>query len=395
MSTLTALADAAAMGAAVSREGARLAFDRILSRAGIGAAPRSASEVGPGLLSDALQTAHPGARVAAVRALDSHSGTTDRLRVELDYDSPGTGPAPPRTVFVKSTPPHPGSRLFVNLMNLASTEVRFYDEIAADVPVPLPGVYAARCWPASGAFLLVLEDLARAGATFSDVSYRSDVDTARRVIRTFARLHAAFQDSPRFSTDLAWLRRPGVRPGLRIERFLCRASVGRGVERFRDVVPDQIATAVPRLIASRNALERAWTRGPQTLLHGDSHIGNMYFQGDSVGLLDWQVAQRGQGMRDVSYFLVNSVPTVTRREHGRELVELYLSTLDEHGVRPPSADVAWEQHRLHAVYTWIGSAVTASVTNLQPEPIARAGLTRACRALVDLDSLAALSAIGA
>ena len=114
-----------------------------------------------------------------------------------------------------------------------------------------------------------------------------------------------------------------------------------------------------------------------------------------VGLLDWQVVQRGQAMRDVSYFLVNSIPTETRRRHERELIELWRDVLDDCGVRPPSFETAWHQHRLHAPYTWIGAAVTAAVASLQPRAIARAGLSRAARALEDLESLAALDDIGA
>ncbi|TFH24756.1 MAG: hypothetical protein E4H03_02765 [Myxococcales bacterium] len=395
MKRLQTALDAAAMAAAMIRESGRLMIGRLVPGRGEGPVPASAAAVGRAELTRAMSRTCPGARVARIRVLDEHSGTTDRARLALEYETTGDAEEPPVSVFVKTAPASLAGRLFVNVMDLAATEVRFYREIAATVPIAIPRAWYAERHSASGAFLLVLEDLTTRGARFTDASDRADLETARRVVTTLGRLHAAFWNSPRFDADLHWLKPPGPRRGLRLERFLCRAMVGRGTNRFADVIPEQIRASTTRIVDARDRLERAWAEGPATLLHGDSHIGNMYFVDDTVGLLDWQVAQRGQGMRDISYFLVNSVPTETRRAHERDLIELWRAVLDDGGVRPPTFDTAWRQHRLHATYTWIGTAVTAAAPQLQPAPIARAGLSRACRALVDLESLAALEEIGA
>ena len=132
-------------------------------------------------------------------------------------------------------------------------------------------------------------------------------------MRALARLHAGFWDSPRLRTDLAWLKSRERNPRYRIERFLCAATLPRGVRRFGDLVPAPLQALVPRLIAARDALEDTWAEGPLTLVHGDVHAGNLYFLPGEVGFLDWQVVQRCQGMRDVSYFLANSIPTELRR----------------------------------------------------------------------------------
>ncbi len=95
-------------------------------------------------------------------------------------------------------------------------------------------------------------------------------------------------------------------------------------------------------------------------------------------------------MRDVSYFLANSLPVTMRREHERALIELYLGTLAERGVRAPSFDVAWHQYRLHAVYAWIGAAVTGAAATLQEAAIVRAAIGRTSAAMLDLDALAVL-----
>jgi aminoglycoside phosphotransferase (APT) family kinase protein len=149
----------------------------------------------------------------------------------------------------------------------------------------------------------------------------------------------------------------------------------------------------PGVVRGRERLEAAWARGPLTVVHGDAHLGNTYRDGERVGLLDWQVVQQAQAMRDVTYFLCNSVPTDLRRAHERALIDRHRTTLGEYGVAPPSADDAWEQHRLHALYAWIAAAFTAGAATLQDDDVVRAGVARTAHAVLDLDAAAALRAL--
>jgi Ser/Thr protein kinase RdoA (MazF antagonist) len=279
-------------------------------------------------------------------------------------------------------------------MQLGTTEVRFYREISAGVPVRVPAAYHAAS-DGTEAFVLVLEDLAAAGATFSDVARAATAETAREVVTDLARLHAAFWNSARFRGDLGWLRRPDRNPSLRLERALCAAALRPGLGRFPEVVPEAIRGAAGRIVDARDILDALWAAGDLTLVHGDSHLGNLFFVGGRVGFLDWQVAQVAPGMRDVSYFLVTSLPTEVRRAHERALIAHYLACLAHAGVAAPAFDDAWRQHRLLACQAWVAATVTAAATTLQVEAIARAGVARANRALVDLDSIGALGAIGA
>jgi aminoglycoside phosphotransferase (APT) family kinase protein len=143
-------------------------------------------------------------------------------------------------------------------------------------------------------------------------------------------------------------------------------------------------------VAARDRLDAYWSTQPLTLIHGDSHIGNLYFIGERVGFFDWQVVQRGPGLRDLSYFLITSLPVEIRREHERAILGEYLAALRDAGGPAPASDRAWEQHRLHAFHAFVAAAVTAAARELQPDPVARAGLARACAALTDLESLRAL-----
>ena len=121
------------------------------------------------------------------------------------------------------------------------------------------------------------------------------------------------------------------------------------------------------------------------MLHGDAHLGNMYFQDGRAGLLDWQVSQRGQGMRDISYFLINSLAEELRLAHQEKLIRHYLATLDELGVQL-DFELAWWQYRLQSVYAWIAGVVTAP-SNFQAESVVISGLSRSCKAILDLNAI--------
>jgi aminoglycoside phosphotransferase (APT) family kinase protein len=355
--------------------------------------PGAIDAVDASWLTRALQPAFPGVCVDDVEQLDGHAGTTARARLRLTCRGAGAGPPPPASVFVKLPPPDLKTALFGGLMRLGATEVRFYREIAPCLPIDVPRAYHAAIGRNGQRFVLVLEDLAARSVEFADASRPASADRARAIVGELARLHATFWDSPRLRGDLAWLRSPDDNPNLPVERIVCAAGAGRALSRFGELIPEPVRAAVPRIIRARNRLEAAWARGPLTLIHGDSHIGNLYFHGGGVGLLDWQVAQRGQGMRDTAYFLINSLPTDTRRAHERDLIGRYLQTLRACGAAGPSFADAWQQYRLHAFYAWIAAAVTAAAVTLQEMPIVRAGLARASAAVVDLDALEALAGV--
>jgi len=378
------LGDVLVTAVGVLRESCRLAADRMAVAHDI---PGAAAGVTPGLLTSALQDRFPGVRVRRVHTLAADAGTTQRARLAVTYDDPGRGDTPPGSIFVKLAPAGLRKRLFVNLLRLGSTEVRFYRELARDLPVDVARVFHVMSGRA-GRFALVLEDLTARGVRFAD--YPVTVETARLVMRALARLHAAFWESARFRDDLAWLERGHHDATYRIGRLLSAEAVKPMLARFGDLVSAELRAAAGRIADARDRLEAAWAQPPCTVIHGDAHAGNLYFPPGGVGFLDWQVVQRGQGMRDVTYFLVHSLSTELRRTQERELIDLYRATLAEHGVVPPAEAAAWAQYRLHALYAWIAATVMSAAATLQTEAIVRAGLARSNAAVMDLDSLAAL-----
>ena len=161
-------------------------------------------------------------------------------------------------------------------------------------------------------------------------------------------LHAAFWDSPRFRGDLGWVETHLSGDVARMMNDLAPAYIQHEIDTVphkREIV-QRLRTTGPELLAGVQALQRHQARLPQTLLHGDSHLGNTYLlPGSRGGLLDWQLSVRGYCLHDVSYLIATSLPIEWRRRHERDLLTRYLERLRERGVRrPPGFEEAWREY---------------------------------------------------
>lgn len=337
----------------------------------------------PELITDILQKKYPGVNVSGITQKTLDSGTTTRNQLQIQYEDGHNYKNLPHTMFIKTTPPAIATALFGFLFKLGHSEVLFYKHAAEQAPVEKPDFYYGQS--RAYGFILLLEDLADKQWRFTDVSSKCSPDDAELVMDSLATLHAAFRQSERFQTDLSWVGCYENDENRFLQHWLRKMSVKQALKKYGDVVPDEVHHNAALILNHYDTLESLWAQEPRTLLHGDPHIGNMYFSDNTVGLLDWQVVWRGQGMRDVSYFLINSLPTDLRLKHQDELINHYLKTLNTHGVETLDFNTAWEQYRLFSIYAWIATVVTAAAGNLQEPKIAKAGLSRTCKALVDLE----------
>ena len=87
------------------------------------------------------------------------------------------------------------------------------------------------------------------------------------------------------------------------------------------------------------------------MIHGDTHIGNLFFDQGRTGFLDWGVIKASAPLRDVSYFLALALSIDDRRTHERELLRHYLETWNAGSGIEITFDEAWLFHRIHAAFT--------------------------------------------
>ena len=135
-----------------------------------------------------------------------------------------------------------------------------------------------------------------------------------------------------------------------------------------------------------------FNEGERTLIHGDTHSGNLFVDGGRTGFFDWAVVGRAPGVRDVAYFLCNSLPVETRRAEEFNVARPYLAALATHGVALDE-HTAHEQYRLFSVYSWIAAASTAAMgSQWQPIDVSLAAMASTTQAIGDLDAVGLLEA---
>jgi hypothetical protein len=344
--------------------------------------PNDPEELTPEWFSQVLAKRVPGVEVAGVRVLDRHAGTTGRVRVGLDYAGGVRGPA---SLFVKLPPFDPEQRAIVELTGMGRREARFYAELAEALPVRLPQPYHADFDADGSRFVMVLEDLEASGCRFPGPDDADAAARARRVVAGHARIHAALWESPRFEKDLDWVEPP-------MRHDLGAALVARSLELFADAMPPAFRAIGRLYVDHMHAICDLWDEGERTLIHGDSHLGNLFEDVSGaqpeIGFLDWAVVSRAPGIRDVAYYLSNSMPTALRRAQERDLLALYRDGLVAAGVEAPDPDALWRRYRLHVAYSWVAAATTSAMGDKwQPKAVGQAAMARTTAAVADLGTV--------
>ena len=103
-------------------------------------------------------------------------------------------------------------------------------------------------------------------------------------------------------------------------------------------------------------------------------------------MLDWQAAHWGKGIRDVQYFLIDSLPAQTLATHGRALVEYYVQRRAHHGAAI-DAEQAWQEYRSFTFHTLMTIVVSIGfgALNEQQDALMVEVLRRAVAAVERVD----------
>ena len=130
-----------------------------------------------------LHDAH--ATVQSVAVTNLHIGTTTRIRLVVEHNSSTIA----RHWFVKLPSRDWKARIITALPRLLQTEVRFYQQLAALVPMQIPTCLAARSRWGRGA-ILVLADLTEQGGSVGTAADTLELPQAYAAVVQLARFHA-------------------------------------------------------------------------------------------------------------------------------------------------------------------------------------------------------------
>lgn len=292
--------------------------------------------------------------------------------IKADSDAAASPSALPKTIYVKIPCEERTTRSFAHTLGFWSLETAFCERAAHAVPIRVPRVYAAAQQGAR--FVLLLENLHEIPAAKlfinRDMAAGTTPERAERVLTSFAELHAHFWDwpaekrdallPPEFNTYLA----PRSRE---MTRALNASALKPALRNAPDLLSPRLGETYRLAIQKWDALLDYWYSGPLTLVHGDSHLGNCFEYptdaGTRVGMIDFQAAHWSKGIRDVQYFLINSMDPKLLAEHEARLIGFYCNALAERGVTLTLED-ALEQYRAFSFQTLVVGVVPLGLGNL-------------------------------
>ncbi len=333
-------------------------------------------------LTKALASSFPGTQVTRVDVLDQHSGTTGRMRIRLDYAA--GGPRGPESAFVKLPPFDADQREMNAMADMGRRETRFYEGPGKETPMRVPKSYYAAHGEEPTQYIMIIEDLEASGCTFAkDLDAHAEAN-AEQLINSLALHHAHFWNDPRFDDEWSWLTGP-----MRSTRS--SDIVADAKQQFADQFPPVFGDLADLWIHRREEITDLWNDGAKTLIHGDTHNGNHFMDGTTVGLYDWAVISKAPSIRDIAIYLGHSVPTAVRRREQDRWLRGYHQILVDAGVNPPSFDELWLRFRRGVLYAWVSAVTTAAFGDrMQPIAVSRKAMTLATATCADLDTVGAL-----
>jgi aminoglycoside/choline kinase family phosphotransferase len=225
--------------------------------------------------------------------------TSRVARLRLESDPPG---AAPDSVVVKVANP-----AWTHGPALHEREVRFYRQFAAGRDLPAPRCYHADFDPATGAFVLVLEDLGDAipGHRLEGL----DPGEAEAVARGLADLHRAWWGRVELR-DLEVRGHGADRVARTLETFADRWPALEASGKYP--IDGELRRVLPGALDRYAAGMLAISSEPQTLIHADAHLENFFLEATPDGLrlilIDWQNPCFGHCAFDVSHVISSLKP---------------------------------------------------------------------------------------
>jgi len=346
--------------------------------------PVALEDISAAWASEALAVRTPGVEVRSLDIGTVLHGSATKVRLLLDYNAAGHAAGLPATMFLKGGFEEHSALVAGGY----ASEVQFYRDVAPQLPVNVPVCYFAGCNKGSGQAIVLLEDLLARNISFGRSTDPISPETAAATLEILARLHAHWWEDDARLPPLRFTDGAKAADGL-VQTLLTP-------QHWEKSLSGPQGAAVPEKLRDRDRMvelvRRLWdldTKPPHCLLHGDAHLGNMYFdRNGSPGYIDWQTTQRGRWAHEYTYFLVGALTVEDRRAHERQLLAHYLDQLAAHGAPAPSFEEAWLSYLQHTIH---GLLWVVCPLEMQPVDIIEANVTRFAAAVIDHDAPATLN----
>lgn len=352
------------------------------------AVPSGIEDVTPGWCTRALAKHIAPARVIACTPEAIGTGqVAGTFRLRLAYDHPGVGPP---TCVAKVPSSDRSSRVAAAVTRAYEIESGFYRDLAPSLPISLPACHHTGFDADTGAYVVVLEDLAPARPV--DQLVGCDADQLALAVTELARLHGAHWADPAIA-ELPWLPHTDHSSATGMAG-LAAASCRRFLRRYGDRLDPDVAELAERFTphVADYLLHRP---GPRTIVHGDFRADNLMVRGGRITVVDWQTVAHEPGVTDLAYLLGGSAGVELRREVESQMVRLYADVLRGSGI-DVGFHACWADYRRYALGGLLMAIVASAlvVRTERGDGMFAAMADRHGRHALDLDAYALLAPRG-
>jgi hypothetical protein len=354
-----------------------------MRRTSVGPLPTVQADISRTMLEQALSSSFPGTQLNGFRIEDAHHGFSTVLRVHLTPAD--SNPQLPPSVMLKG-----GFEEFTRSRGRDFTYRSLQMEYQAYLMLPelglhMPKVFFQQLDPERAQMVILMEDLALRKVRFQRGLLPNDAGQVARRLTALAEFHARTWDSPELKEGGKY----GAMASNGAQMFLDYLDhAGFDDNEYAKFIALPRCQAAPlvmqdydwikRYIAYAAAMSNAI---PNCVIHGDTHLSNLYEESDGTpGFFD-SLARREPGISEATYHICNALDPMQRRRHERDLVAHYRAQLIQHGVSMPSL---WEV--MHQYTTFLSlNLITFFVnpTYYQTEAFNTAHAVRAIMAIID------------
>ncbi len=328
--------------------------------------------------------------IDSVRSLDIRSTSSNCNNVVVELEQAGEAVLPDQ-LFIKLPMADLGTRWFFDVIGSWQLEAYFCRHVAQHVPLRTPKTYAS--FSERTRFFLVQENLHQDPEVqlFTNMNMVDGppLDIVYRCLDAFAQLHACHfgLDAAQRSKILPLDNHPFLGTRMRyVSQTLNAQGLAPCVRQCGDLIPGKTIDLYKQTLKNWDRLLAHWFDGPLSLLHGDSHIGNFFVAGEQMGMLDFQAVHWGKGVRDVQYFLIDTLPVELLERHEQAFVRYYVERRAVYG-EAVDFDQVWDDYRGFSYHTLMTIVVSIGFGALNDEhgPLMRDILQRAVAALDRVD----------
>lgn len=272
----------------------------------------------------------------------------EHVRLRLTYDISESDA--PQSIYAKFSLSDPNLRALPHKLGFYKNEASFYEQVAAQVELRTPHCYYSALNEETGSCILLLEDLAP--ARNGEYTVGCSPAQAKLAVQAIAKFHATWWENPQLD-KLSWLSEFDTQA----HQAICDLSWQPFLDKVGDRLPESLLDIATRAVKDIGVVYNSHHEAPQTFIHGDYHLENLFFATEQGGIplavIDWQMGHRGRGAMDVAYLLVKGLLPTDRTAHEMDILNSYHNILLENGVQGYSFDQCLLDYRLHTLQSLI------------------------------------------